>query len=412
MQLTSNINLSQEDRSRNILITSTTGVGMSVYLLDLINQDIKKGNSLIVFDPYGDLANKIIANRNSQHNIAYIDIGNQEYPIGLNLFEVQEENDKREAAGIIINLMYDLYDPNRSGVIGPRFEHAVRNAILTIMYDEKATFIELVRCLTDATYLKNLLPKLKDEIVKSYWTKQVAQTSDFHKSEVLDYVVSKFGPFITDRKMRYILGQVKSTINIEKLLSEGKTIIFDFGKLRSDSEAVKIVSAILMIKLLQVFRKRIGQEKRIVNLFLDEVSFWPSNSIVELLQEGRRYGINLTLTTNKISEISLNIKKELLKAGTLVSFRLNTEDAKVVMPEFHLPSITVDTLCMMKKYHAFLKYLQDGNPTVTSEPMNLEKKLHQETNPQTIDKFKKESSQKYGTHFATVEENIKQRIST
>ena len=31
--------------------------------------------------------------------------------------------------------MYKLYDPQKTGIIGPRFEHAVRNAMLTIMVE-------------------------------------------------------------------------------------------------------------------------------------------------------------------------------------------------------------------------------------------------------------------------------------
>jgi hypothetical protein len=78
-----------------------------------------------------------------------------------------------------------LYDPHKTGIIGPRFEHAIRNAMLTVMSEPGATFIEVVRVLTDAKYVQELLPKVKDPMVRRYWTDQIAQTSDFHKSEVL-----------------------------------------------------------------------------------------------------------------------------------------------------------------------------------------------------------------------------------
>ena len=75
--------------------------------------------------------------------------------------------------------MYKLYDPYKTGIVGPRFEHAIRNIMLTVMIEPGATFIEIVRCLTDQSYVQELLPKVKDPMVKRYWTDQIAQTSRF-----------------------------------------------------------------------------------------------------------------------------------------------------------------------------------------------------------------------------------------
>jgi len=65
--------------------------------------------------------------------------------------------------------------------------------MLTVMSEPGNTFIEVVRALTDASFVEELLPKVQDPIVRRYWTDQIAQTSDFHKSEVLDYIVSNSG---------------------------------------------------------------------------------------------------------------------------------------------------------------------------------------------------------------------------
>jgi cysteine synthase A len=59
-------------------------------------------------------------------------------------------------------------------------------------------------------------------MVRRYWTDQIAQTSDFHKSEVLDYIVSKFGRFITNTMMRNIIGQSTSSFNFRTAMDEGK----------------------------------------------------------------------------------------------------------------------------------------------------------------------------------------------
>jgi len=133
-------------------------------------------------------------------------------------------NLKHYVVSSIIGLMYKLFDPNKTGIIGPRFEHAIRNAMLTVMYEPGSTFVEVVRILTDANYVQELLPKVTDPIIRRYWTDQIAQTSDFHKSEVLDYIVSKFGRFVTNKMIRNIIGQSDSAFNFRKVMDEKKNL--------------------------------------------------------------------------------------------------------------------------------------------------------------------------------------------
>jgi hypothetical protein len=302
--------------------------------------------------------------------------------------------------------MYDLYDPNRTGIIGPRFEHAVRNAILTISYDENVSFIELLRCLTDASYVKNLLPKVKDPVVLNYWNNQIAQTSDFHKSEVLDYIISKLSIFVTDKMMRNILGQTKSTVNFKTLLSDNRVVLFNFGALRKYKDANKVITTLLMFKLL----KELKLNSQALNVYIDEAVSWPAVYVNELLTENRSYGITVTLTSNKICEASPLLKSALTKTGTLISFRLYSDDAILIAPEFHNQNITIDKLCQLKKYFAYVKTLEDGNVLIKEEPISFELNTPGELNQNKIKEFKNNSQKKYGWDEKSVEEDIQNRM--
>ncbi|OGG16028.1 hypothetical protein A3D78_01325 [Candidatus Gottesmanbacteria bacterium RIFCSPHIGHO2_02_FULL_39_14] len=406
-----NFTISDLDRSRNILITGGPGVGMSKYLLDLIYQDITSERPIIIFDRYGDLIEEILSYsaKEIQQKIAYIDLGNKDYPVGLNLFEDKGEGTRENISNFLINLMYNLYDPNRTGVIGPRFEHAVRNAVSTIIYDEKSSFLELLRCLTDSEYVKKVLPKVSDPVVQNYWNKQVTQTSDFHKSEILDYIVSKLSIFVTDKMMRSILCQSKSSINFFSLVSDNKIILFNFGNLRQYSDANKVITSILLYKLMNELKK--NRVNTPINLFIDEAVSWPATFITEMLTENRRYGVNLVVTTNKISEANTPLKRTLLKTGSVISFRLSSSDAEIIAPEYHNNKITIDSLCLLKKYHAYIKSLQDGDVVIKDEPVDFKKEhIALDSNKERNDEIKKQSQQKYGVNLKEVEEDIQNRM--
>ena len=206
--------INEVDRQRHFYIVGQTGVGKSWLLADMALQDIKAGKGVCFIDPH-DTFESILERIPPERveDVIYFDPSLTDRPMGFNVMECDREDQKDFVTSSIINLMYKLYDPYKTGIVGPRFEHAIRNIMLTVMSEPGATFIEVVRCLTDQSYVQQLLPKVTDPMVRRYWTDQIAQTSDFHKSEVLDYIVSKFGRFITNTMMRNIIGQSKSSFN-------------------------------------------------------------------------------------------------------------------------------------------------------------------------------------------------------
>src|SRR3972149_6936908 len=195
------VHMLEDDRLCYMYIIGKTGTGKSELLKDLIMQDIRAGKGICYMDPHGDaiedLLQMIPADR--AEDVIYFNPTDTDRPMGLNLLEAKTEHQKHFVTTAVINMFYKLFDPYKTGIVGPRFEHAVRNAMLTAMYEEGSTFVEVMRILTDAKYVQELLPKVTDPIVRRYWTDQIAQTADFHKSEVLDYIVSKFGRFVTNK---------------------------------------------------------------------------------------------------------------------------------------------------------------------------------------------------------------------
>jgi hypothetical protein len=177
-------------------VVGKTGVGKSEFLKDMILQDIKNGEGVCFIDPHDLIENYCRLFRPEASRRRYFfDPSDTDRPMGLNMLEAQTEEEKHYIVSSIVGLMYKLYDPNKTGIIGPSFEHAIRNAMLTVMCEKGSTFIEVVRALTDANFVQELLPKVTDPIVRRYWTDQIAQTNDFHKSEVLGLHCFQIRPF-------------------------------------------------------------------------------------------------------------------------------------------------------------------------------------------------------------------------
>ncbi|MBI4089551.1 MAG: type IV secretion system DNA-binding domain-containing protein [Candidatus Levybacteria bacterium] len=405
-----------DDRRRHMYIIGKTGTGKSEFLKDMIMQDIRSGQGLAVIDPHGDLIDDILplipAKR--AEDVILFDPSDTTRPMGFNMLEAQTEEQKHYVVSSIIGLMYKLFDPNKTGIIGPRFEHAIRNAMLTVMYEPGSTFVEVVRVLTDANYVQELLPKVADPIIRRYWTDQIAQTSDFHKSEVLDYIVSKFGRFVTNKMIRNIIGQSDSAFNFRKVMDEGKILLINLAKGKIGEENSSFLGLILVPKILVAAMSRQDMPKdqrRDFFLYVDEFQNFATPDFAQILSEARKYKLNLIVANQFIGQMEEEVKNAIFgNVGTLISFRVGVTDANYLQHEYQ-PVFTEADLINVERYNTYVKTIVGGEP-VTPFSMDLTRDLNREkalANPRVAELVRELSRLKYGKDAATIEAAIAQR---
>jgi hypothetical protein len=407
--------INDDDRRRHMYIIGKTGVGKSEFLKDMILQDIRSGKGVCFIDPHDtiDMILPLIPPERAEDVILF-DPSDTERPMGLNMLDAQTEEQKDLIVTSIIGLMYKLYDPNKTGIIGPRFEHAIRNAMLTVMSEPGNTFVEVVRVLTDSSFVQELLPKVQDPIVRRYWTDQIAQTSDFHKSEVLDYIVSKFGRFVTNRMMRNIIGQSQSAFSFREVMDKGKILLISLAKGKIGEDNSSFLGLILVPKILAaaMSRQDIPQDqRRDFYLYVDEFQNFATPDFGQILSEARKYRLNLTVANQFIGQIEEDVKNAIFgNAGTIVSFRVGVSDANYLQHEFQ-PVFNEADLINIEVYHAYIKTLIGNEPTPPfsldlTKDIAAEKKIE---NPRVAELIKELSRLKFGRPRDLVEAEIAKR---
>lgn len=404
------------DRRRHMYIIGKTGTGKSEFLKEMILQDIEAGHGVCAIDPHGEFIEDILQLMPPERaeDVIYFNPSDLERPMGLNMMEADTEEQKHFVVSSVIGLMYKLYDPHRTGIIGPRFEHAIRNAMLTIMSKQGSTFIELVRCLTDSKYVDELLPYVKDPVVRRYWTDQIAQTSDFHKSEVLDYIVSKFGRFVTNKTMRNIIGQPFSAFNFRQAMDEQKIILCNLSKGILGEEDAKFLGLILVPKVLTAAMSRqdmdMSQRKDFF-LYVDEFQNYATEDFAVILSEARKYRLNLIVANQFIGQIDEEVKNAVFgNVGSIVSFRIGVPDANFLQHEF-TPIFNETDLTNIEKYHVYVKTIVNNEP-VPPFSMSLEKDMDAvkaRMNPKLAEMIKQLSRLKYGKDRDIIEAEMNTR---
>ena len=410
--------MSTDDRRRHMYIIGKTGTGKSEFLKEMILQDIEAGRGVCAIDPHGEFVEDIMQMMPPERaeDVIYFNPSDLDRPMGLNIMEAYTEEQQHFVTSAVIGLMYKLYDPHRTGIIGPRFEHAIRNAMLTIMGKPGTTFIEMVRILTDQKYVDELLPFVKDPIVRRYWTDQMAQTSDFHKSEVLDYIVSKFGKFITNKTMRNIIGQSESAFNLRKVMDEQKILLCNLSKGILGEEDAKFLGLILVPKVLTAAMSRQDipmDQRKDFYLYVDEFQNYATEDFAAILAEARKYRLSLIVANQYISQIEEDVKNAVFgNVGTMVTFRVGTPDANFLQNEFQ-PIFNDHDLANIEKYHVYIKTIVKNEP-VPPFSMSLIKdmdKVKERMNPRLAEMIKQLSRLKFGRDKNEIEAEMSVRAN-
>jgi hypothetical protein len=410
------IYIGEDDRRRHLYIIGKTGTGKSQMLEELVIQDVKAGKGLAVIDPHGDLIDGIVSRIPPERaeDVIYFDPSDTERPMGLNMLEAYTEEQKHFVVTSIVGLMYKLYDPQKTGIIGPRFEHAIRNAMLTVMSEPGTTFIEVVRVLTDSNFVQELLPKVQDPIIRRYWTDQIAQTADFHKSEVLDYIVSKFGRFVTNKLMRNIIGQSDSSFDFRKCMDEGKLLLINLSKGKIGEENSNFLGLILVPKILiaALSRQDVAEEnRRDFYLYVDEFQNFATPDFAQILSEARKYRLNLTVANQFIGQMEEEVKNAVFgNVGTLITFRVGVTDANYLQHEYQ-PVFNEIDLINIDKFNAYVKTIVHNEPV---KPFSIDltkdmKKVKAEQHPDVAKATIQLSRLKYGKARELIEAEIQER---
>lgn len=408
--------ISEDDRRRHMYIIGKTGTGKTELLKDLVMQDIKEGKGVCFMDPHGDAVRdilKLIPPERAE-DVIYFNPSDTERPMGLNLLEARTEDQKHFAATAVINMMYKLFDPYKTGIVGPRFEHAVRNAMLTAMSDDGSTFVEVVRILTDSKYVQEILPKVEDPIVRRYWTDQIAQTADFHKSEVLDYIVSKFGRFVTNRMIRNIIGQSKSAFSFRTVMDEGKILLINLSKGELGEENSNFLGLVLVPRILMAAMSRQDvpeSQRRDFYLYVDEFQNFATPDFAQILSEARKYRLNLTVANQFIGQVEEEVKNAVFgNVGSLISFRVGVTDANYLAHEF-TPTFSEDDLLNIERFNVYIKTIVNNEPVPPfSADLTKDMGAQEAREDERVAEIIREMSKlKYGRDVRLVEAEISRR---
>ena len=409
------IRIAKKDRRRHVYIIGQTGVGKSVLQENMAYQDMMDGRGFAFVDPHGDLVESLLGKvpKERVEDIIYFNPSDMESPIGLNMFEFDTPDQKDFLVQEAINMLYGLYDPGHTGIVGPRLEHIFRNCALLLMADPAGgTFVDIPKCLIDPEFVKSKLKYVKDQTVLDFWTKEFPQSQKSNESgEVVSWVVSKFGPFISNDAMRNIIGQTKSGFNLREIMDNKKILLVNLSKGKMGELNSKLLGIIFVMKFqaAAMARADIAEDDRVdFSLYVDEFQNFATDSFESIMSEARKYRLSLIMGNQFMTQLTDKIREAIIgNVGTVISGRIGVTDAELMVKKFQ-PTFDVDDLAKLPNFQSIASVMINNVPSAPFS-MNWVPPMGQ-VNKQLRDALVKLSSAKYGKPRAVVEKEIFERL--
>lgn len=365
----------RSDRSRHAYIIGQTGAGKSGLLELFALSDIYHNQGYAVIDPHGDFAidNMRFIPASRLDDVVYFNPADTAYPLGFNPLEVtnpaQKTNISSEVIGVLKRMFGDSW--------GPRLEYILRYTILALLDRPETTMLDITRMLTDKRFRKDTLTYCKDTVVLQFWNVEFASWNDRFQAEAIAPVLNKVGAFTANPVIRNIIGQPKSTFNIRQIMDEGKILIVNLSKGLIGEDNASILGSFLVTKIQLAAMSRSDipdiRDRRPFYLYVDEFQNFATDSFATILSEARKYGLNLTVANQYISQMSDTVRDAVFgNVGTMISFRVSADDAPILSKQFE-PQFEPQDLLQMHNRHFIINMVINGEkaPAFSATTLSL-----------------------------------------
>jgi hypothetical protein len=362
----------QPDRLSHTYVLGKTGVGKSTLLETLARQDLAAGRGFALIDPHGDLVERLWQDASpvERSRIAYLNLPDPQQPFGYNpLRRVRDDKIPLAASGLL-ETFRKLW-PTAWGV---RMEHVLRNSLYALLERDGSTLPDVLQLFADDNFRKRVVRSIRNEVVRRYWLEEFEPSPPRMRAEAIAPIQNKLGAILSDPTLFRVLVGPEHDLHLRRLMDDGKVLLVNLAKGQVGEDAATLLGGILVSTLGLAALSRAGtlaSDRRPFFVFVDEFQTFTTHAFVSMLPDLRKFGTGLVLANQYLHQLDDDIRHAVLgNAGTLISFRVGPEDAKVMATEFQ-PKFGVEDLLNLPNYRFYLKLMIDGSPSCPFSAVTL-----------------------------------------
>ncbi len=329
------VRLSPEQRTRHCHIIGASGTGKSTLLFNLIRRDIEKGEGVAVFDPHGDLIDRIcgLIPPSRINDVVLVDPSDEQFSVGFNILSAHSDLEKNLLASDLVAVFHRL-----STSWGDQMNSVLKNAILAFLESDRGgTLTDLQRFLIETPFRNNFLKSVKDDYVVNYWQKSFPLLSG---NKSIGSILTRLDTFLAQKPIRYMMSQPKNRLDFAHIMDNSKIFLAKLPEGLLGRENSHLLGALLVSKFQQTAMSRQAQHitaRRDFWLYIDEFANFITPSMAEILSGARKYRIGLTLAHHNLQQLQRDpevASAVMSHPFTRIVFKVGDDDAKKLAEGF------------------------------------------------------------------------------
>jgi hypothetical protein len=359
--------IKRSDRQYHMALIGRTGMGKSTLLQtlaagDASDIDLENRRGFAFLDPHGDTAEAVLKLIPPERKLdfVYFNPAGSLPPLGLNLLGYRGIKKHLVVSGVV-----SVFKKIWSDSWGPRMENLLRFTLASLVEVEGTTIADISRILNDKTYRAWIVQRIDDVIIRRFWNEYEWHADRFRR-EAADPITNKTGAFLSNPEIRRVVTQQKSGCDFRKIMDEGKIFVANLSKGRLGEDGSALLASLISIQfeLAALSRADVPQrDRRDFYLYIDEFPAVAGESFVTMLSESRKYGLALILAMQYVEQLDEPIRNAIFEnVGTLISFRVGPESARLLEPQFR-PIFRREDLMNLGRFSIYLRLMIDGIPS-------------------------------------------------
>lgn len=322
--------------------------------------DIYKGHGVCVIDPHADAVSEILAKipESRTQDIVLFDATNMTALPAFNPLHNVPPEQRQLVASEMVNTFKSLF----LDAWGSKMEYLLRFTLITLLQYERATLLDIQRLLTDKEFRAEVLQTINDAYILHFWKNEYDLYTNSAQATAILPILNKVGVLLSNDRLRGIFGQ-RGSISFEQCMNERKIVLVNLSKGEIGEDACVLLGSFITTTIQHAAMRRASMpiEQRIpFYLYTDEAQNFVSSSFAGMLPQVRKFGLGLFLCTQHLAQLEPETRSAILgNFGSIISFRLGLEDAKLMAQQFH-PMFTYEDFISLPKYHIYIKLLIDG----------------------------------------------------
>jgi len=327
-------------QTRHLYIIGQTQMGKTTLIQNLVRQDMQYGHGCAFIDPHGDAVPELLSHvpEHRIDDVVLLDFTRERPVVAFNPLAAAAPDERH---GLVEDFMsYFAKFSETDMTVAPRMTHLLRYSLLTLLGGRTAyTVGDLERLLVDTAFRQKILNEVADRTIHEFWERQFA--GDVKRVEAQPILTRLSALLAPGSQLRAILTQPENRVDFNDILNSSKILLVRLSKGRGLEAATHFLGALIVTKIQQqaMARADISRgERRPFRLYVDEFQNYAVASFETILAESAKYRLNVVMANQTFHSISASLRTAILgNVGTIVAFRIGSEDARVLQHEIRMP---------------------------------------------------------------------------